>query len=202
MIDAFDVTNFKRTQSELEEYWLFCVAVAGKTATIIAKKINQFLSDKYLCETPFDYVRRLNKEGRLEARMREVKLGKYTNLVPSYTAISAADAPDLRTAAPAEFETIRGVGEKTSRYFILHSRENANVAAIDTHVLKYLKARGYTVTKGIPKGKAYARLEGYMLAEMAASGMTPADFDLALWSHYASKGKYPLPQVDLNLLAA
>lgn len=193
MVDPYNVTNFSRSRWELEEYFLFCAAVAGKKATMIAGKITQFLMEARADETPFEYVRRLVDEDRLTQRLKEVRLGKYAVLSSAYAL--AATTEGLLEAEPEVLETIPGVGPKTARFFILHTRRGARVAVIDTHVLKYLKSRGRKVPKGFPTGRVYARLEAIMLEEMDASGMDRAEFDLAIWSHYASNGASPLPVV-------
>lgn len=36
---------------------------------------------------------------------------------------------------------------KTSRFFLLHSRENIKVAVLDTHIIKWLSHIGYEETK-------------------------------------------------------
>jgi len=191
MIDAYDVTKFDRTPAELEEYFLFCVAVAGKKATVVASKLDDFLSGAMPGESPFAYVRRLQGEGRLLERLVEVRMGKYSLLCRAWAA--AALLPDLASATVDELEALPGVGQKTARFFVLHTRKDAKVAVIDTHVLKFLRHRGHRVPKGFPGPREYVRLEAIMLDEVAASGMEPADFDLAVWAHYASNGASPLP---------
>lgn len=197
MIDPFKITDFERTTEELQEFWLFCLAVAGKKATMIAGKIGEFLEGRSSNETPFEYVNRLAKSGELIGRLKDVRMGKYALLELAFANSAQAGRLDLRKVVPSDLEELPGVGPKTSRFFIMHSRENAQIAVIDTHVTKYLRERGYDVPKGVPTGKVYARLEQIMIAETKASGMTPADFDLAIWSHYASNGEKPLPAVPM-----
>lgn len=191
MVDPYNVTNFSRTPAELEEYFLFCVAVAGKKAVVIAAKIAEFLSAAHPGESPFEYVRRIDAEGRLHDHLVETRLGKYALLSRAYPA--AARIPGLVSAPVESLESIVGVGPKTARFFVLHTRREARVAVIDTHVLKFLKSRGHRVPKGFPPPRDYRRLEDIMLGEMDASGMDRAEFDLAIWSHYASNGASPLP---------
>jgi hypothetical protein len=47
MIDPRDVTKFDRTQAELEEYWLFCIVAAGKTAMTQARLLDAYLQEGY-----------------------------------------------------------------------------------------------------------------------------------------------------------
>ncbi len=196
MIDPTKITNFSRKNDELEEFWLFCIAVAGKTASQIAMKIDQFLRNKNECESPFEYVRRLATEDELIKEMMAVKLGKYKLLDAAYRASVSHEGPCLRTATVRELERIPGVKHKTSRFFVLHSRENADIAVIDTHVLKYLRDRGYPdIPTSVPQNERYYAIEDLMKKEVKMSGMTSADFDLAVWNHYSSKGKLPLPRV-------
>lgn len=197
MIDPTKITNFDRTSSELEEFWLFCIAVAGKTAAQIALKIDAFLSPRLATETPFDYIRRLLDEGRLVDEMKKVKLGKYKLLEAGYSQSVSSSGPCLRNSSLRDLENIPGVRYKTSRFFVLHSREHADVAVIDTHVLKYLRDRGYgNIPTSVPQNDRYYEIEDMMKAEVKLSGMSSADFDLAVWNHYSSKGKFPLPIIS------
>lgn len=193
MIDPFAITDFNRDDHALQEFWLFCVAVAGKKATMIAAKVDEFLKDRNEAELPFDYVRRLIAEGRLVERMNAVKIGKYALLEKAWGFTVSHDGPDLRTASADTLQSIHGVGFKTSRFFILHSRASAEVAVIDTHVLKFLKTKRHRVPASIPVGPEYLRLERLMLGYARKAGMTMADFDLSVWKHYASKGEHELP---------
>ena len=43
MINPYQITNYDRSSSELEEFLLFCIVVAGKTAYIQAQKLEDFL---------------------------------------------------------------------------------------------------------------------------------------------------------------
>jgi thermostable 8-oxoguanine DNA glycosylase len=196
MIDPTKITDFSRSQHELEEFWLFCLAVAGKTASQMAAKVDDFLSGRYEAEGPYDYVRRLLAEGRLRTELERVKMGKYKLLVRGYAECVASDGPDLSTASPRDLEEVYGVKHKTSRFFILHSRENADVAVIDTHVLKYLKHRGHqNIPDSVPQNDRYYEIEELMKGEARLSALSFAAFDLAVWNHYSSKQVSPLPQL-------
>ncbi len=194
MIDPYKITNYDRTDAELQEFWLFCLAVAGKKATMIAKKVDDFinLSPQF---DPFTTIDRMVHIGTLDASLRKVKIGKYGLLVKGYEQSASHGTDWLRTASAEDIRTsITGAGYKTSRFFTLHSRKNEKVAVIDTHMLKYLNHIGApNVPSGSPAGPDYLRLEKLLLAEAAKKKLSMADFDLKIWSHYASKGATPLP---------
>lgn len=199
MIDAYDVTIFDRSDHELEEFLMFCLAVAGKKATVIAQKIDQLLCGAEAGETPFDYVARLDAQGLLHDRLRAVKLGKYRVLSRAYPAVASLFKGRLREVSPADLETVVGIGPKTARYFLLHSRKDPGpIAVIDTHVMKFLRHIGHDVPLRLPTRAEYPRLEALMIEAAGRSGMSMADFDLAVWSHYASGGASPLPTFILE----
>ena len=205
MIDPYKITNYHRTDEELEEFWLFCLAVAGKKATMMAGKVDQFLAPMRdynervkafpaLQETPYEYILGLINHRALETQLRAVKMGKYKLLEQGYRDSAVLGNQHLRTASADALTAICGAGYKTSRFFTLHSRQFENVAVIDTHMLKYINHIGApNVPDGIPVGKEYLRLESILLADAASKSMVMADYDLKIWSHYASKGASPLP---------
>src|SRR3989338_5630929 len=84
MIDLTKVTNFDRTNTELEEFWLVAICVAGKNGVTQAKKVHQFLSD-IEGVTPFDKVRRLIDKGKLLQRLKEVRMGQYKRIEKAFT---------------------------------------------------------------------------------------------------------------------
>lgn len=197
MIDPANITNFSRTKAELEEFLLFGLCVAGKTASIQAKKLDQFLwaLEKrwqqeydseiryYMDPTPFELLSE-SKEADVLACMKEVGLGQYRKLLQGF---EDARHLDVFTCTLEQLEQVYGVGPKTSRFFLLHSRPNQNLACLDTHVLKYLKSEGFPAPKVNPSKKLYPLLEKAFLFLAAKNNMTPADFDLNIWNH---KGKF------------
>jgi thermostable 8-oxoguanine DNA glycosylase len=71
---------------------------------------------------------------------------------------------------------------------LVHSRENARYACLDTHVLKYLRDIGIDAPKSTPTGKHYTRLETIFLNLADDKQMTPAQFDLWIWNNYSRSG--------------
>lgn len=187
MIDPRDITKFDRTQTELEEYWLFCIVAAGKTAMTQARLLEAYLQNGYesmaTCQTPFDVIRWQISEGALLDALKASRLGQYNRLKQAF---EQSVNLDLRTATVADFEAITGVGPKTARFFILHTRPNQTMAVLDTHILKYLRDKGYTEQKVTPPaGKKYDALEKKVIEEAAANNMSLPDFDLHIWKTYS-----------------
>jgi hypothetical protein len=189
MIDPSNVTNFQRSLAELEEFWLFCTVVAGKTATTQARLLERFLNLLPEGETPFARIRAALAEEatgsiRFEDALRLSHLGQYTRLSKCFR---DSVRLDMRSCTIPDLEAIHGVGPKTARMYVMHSRPDQRVAALDTHVLKHLRANGYPdaplVTPGNPR--KYAQFEAAFLALSDASGKSVADFDLDVWKLYA-----------------
>ena len=134
MIDPCNVTNSSRSHAELEEFLLFGIAAAGKNADQQAKKLEGFLKGR----NPFAFIRRSDREGRLEERLKAVRLGKYSLLTRSFRAL-AASGIDLRTCTWEELTRFPGIGLKTAKFFVLHSRENEMHGVLDTHVLAWMR---------------------------------------------------------------
>jgi thermostable 8-oxoguanine DNA glycosylase len=68
----------------------------------------------------------------------------------------------------------------------LHTRKDARVAALDTHILKYMRDCGYEVPKSTPGSKKqYKKIEEQFLQLADESGQTVADFDLSIWKKYS-----------------
>lgn len=179
MINPRQITNFQRTEAELQEFLLFCVCVAGKSSEQQAVKLDKFLTCPEDAH-PFQYICDLNFCGLLRIELENVKMGQYTRIGKAFTAIANANL-DLRTCSLKDLEAIPGVGPKTARFFMLHSREGQEVAVLDTHILSWMRARGWKAPKATPSQPLYGKLEVAFLMECVWSGQSPATLDLAIW---------------------
>lgn len=186
-------------QATLERFLMHAMIVAGKTAKFAHDVLERFLggwdAQAHQFNNPFELVYEGTYATLLE-RLMGARTGNYKKLATGFTEIASwlyqpifkpADSSVLRTCTPQQLEEIHGIGPKTSRYFILHTRKGARVAALDTHILKFLRALGHDAPKGTPSGKRYAELEAAFLAEADRLKMSPADLDAQVWEHY-SKG--------------
>ncbi len=134
MIDPNNVTNPARTAAELEEFLLFCVVVAGKNADQQAAKLERFLGGR----KPFAFVRASDRDGTLDGRLRDVRLGKYSLLGRSFRDLSRSGA-DLGTCGWEDLTRFPGIGIKTAKFFVLHSRPSEMHGVLDTHVLGWMR---------------------------------------------------------------
>jgi hypothetical protein len=198
VVDPYAITDYARDGADLELMAVFCACVAGKKATMISGMVAEFLGDCAYSGTPFERIRAMAGGGTLEANLRRARIGKYGLLTRGLGDL-ATSGIDLRSCGAEDLERFRGIGMKTSRFFILHSRPGARVAVIDTHVLKYLRAIGAEkVPDTIPTGKDYLRLEAVILGEADRLGLTVADFDLKVWTWFAN-GNTGVPEFALPL---
>lgn len=183
MIDPFNVTNYNRTTAELQEFWLFCLCVAGKTASTQAKLLDGFLKASRLDEdTPFQVIQSLVDDDDLLPMVQLSRLGQFNKLAKAF---EQSLTLDLKTCTVEQLEAIHGCGPKTARFFLLHSRKGARVAALDTHILKHLNAHGIKAPATTPSSKKeYRRLEAEFLKLADAAKMDSADYDLMIWKHY------------------
>ena len=177
MIDPFNITKFNRTTAELQELLLFAVAVAGKTASIISKKIDEFLKPAG-GTLPFNYLLKFDKHEILK-ELQKVRLGKYKILTQAYSCLAKSKL-NLRECSVNDLEEVPGIGPKTSRFFLLHTRPNQNVACIDTHIKKWLNSLGI-------KCNNYAEYEQAFLLQAKLMKRDVASLDLEIWKRYARK---------------
>lgn len=196
MIDPKNITKYNQTTAELEEFILFWVCAAGKNAHSAAKGLDKFLSynsiDKYhrYAPTPFDWIKtyryQLQEQFILAQTLKNCGIGCYNQKARTFLELANSNL-DLHTCSAQELETITGIGMKTSRCFILHSRKNAQYAGLDVHILRYLGNLGYSVPKQTPAKKKYLELEQVFLEIAKEKGLSPADLDLMIWKEYSQK---------------
>jgi thermostable 8-oxoguanine DNA glycosylase len=186
MIYPDRITDYNRTTEQLEELIVFCVCVAGHNAMTTAQRLDRLFTQLSAYVAPFYALRRC-QGGILPKLLRKVGIGCY-NKRAEYLIDLINKGLNLRTCSVEDLEKVKGIGPKTARFFVLHSRPNVNdIAVLDTHVLKFMKDHGYDVPKSTPTGKRYRQLEIEFLKLATQSGMSVANFDLMIWNDYRNR---------------
>ncbi len=176
-----------RTDAELEHFFIFCMCVAGKSAKAAKMAVRRLLNPHR--STPFGYLGR--KRELIRARLERARTGKYGLLSEGLEFIvdKSITGAELRTMTLEELEEIPGVGFKTSRFFVVYSREGARHAVLDTHILAYLRTLGYDAPRQTPgKRKQYIELENVVLGLADEAGVDPVDFDDPIWQERSGGG--------------
>ena len=208
-IDPLNFTNFYASDDQIQSMFLFAVAVAGKPSRITAEKINGLLDDievdqrdEYAPDEirrmgPLEYLIYLEHEPFIEM-IKERKLGKYNTWLKLWRwfndlklrlSSDASISDFLNTASIKSLESIPGVKYKTSRFFVLHSRSNAECVPLDTHILRFLRDRGVPCVPNVTPGsqQIYLGLEKIAVEALKSLGYsTLAKADLETWKSYSS----------------
>jgi endonuclease III-like uncharacterized protein len=198
VIDPYDLTK-PWDAVRLQEWFLFGVCVAGKSAKQTAAKVEAMLKDMRFqktelfgrgsmlvqCEnlTPFACVDCAVRRGKLGYYLRKHKLGQYGRINKAFRGMIKI-SPE--TVTLNELEQIHGVGAKTARMLLLYTRPDQEMIPLDTHVLKWLHAHGYDAPKSTPPpGKKYRELELAFIREGKKRGLTAKEWDTKVWQQYA-----------------
>ena len=194
MIDPDDVVKFDRTNFELQEFLMFCVLVAGKSAKTTAKNLEKLFSAIGVdAINPLEKIHNLKRSGyNLPELMRRLGFGCYN--LKANALIDLANAVvekkmDIKSCSLNDLEKVKGIGPKTARFFMLYSRPDIkDIAVLDTHLLKYLQNEAnIDVPKATPSGKKYLELEKLLVDIVKKSGKTMHEFDLEIWMKYSKK---------------
>lgn len=168
---------------------MFAILVAGKNSQQQAQKLENFLEPyaSNLGLTPFGVLEHMIKMGALSTQMKFSRLGQYTRIEAAFRQILTFK-DNLKKVSVQDLESVKGIGPKTARFFILHSRANVECAVLDTHILKWLaKATGIGMPKQTPSKKKYGTIEQLFLTEARIRGVSPADLDLQIWTSLSQK---------------
>ena len=184
VIDPKNITDFNRTDSQLEMFWLFCITVAGKNSDTTSKLLALMF---YGQDSPFDVLRDLGEVGIYNMLIAN-RSGQYRRISQAFTESLGLD---LRTCTLEDLLSIYGVGPKTARFFLLHSREDCQHAVLDTHILKWMKDHGIDhAPNATPQNqKTYMEYEKLfrILAHSYFPGMSLAQADLLIWTQQSGR---------------
>ncbi len=190
-VNPTDITDFNRDTDQLEAFWLFCMFVAGKnsdyasrclTKLIHAAKLGQDIGEYGV----FNYFKSIGEVGVHNALVAN-KVGQYNRLTKGI--MQSLDL-DLSTCSLYDLLDIHGVGNKTARFFLLHTRSGCEYAVLDTHILAWMRNRGEEVPKSTPTdSKVYRTLEKRFryLSRLAYPFLTDSQIDLLIWSEQSGR---------------
>jgi thermostable 8-oxoguanine DNA glycosylase len=192
MIDPINITKFDNTKEQLEEVLLFWVLAAGKNATTACRCLDNLLiniHNKFNINPyrPFECLGKFEKS-ELADLLKSHGIGCYNNKSKTIYELVNSNL-DLQECSAEDLEKIYGIGMKTSRCFIIHSRKDASYAGLDVHILHFLKDLGYNVPNQTPIRKQYLEIEKIFLDIVRKSDMSVAEYDLMIWNKYSGRNK-------------
>jgi thermostable 8-oxoguanine DNA glycosylase len=173
---------------EKEYFLIFSIIVAGRNAKMAVEKTWRLLEFTWGEETPFDLIKHYIDHKTLVQKLKTLKIGQYTRIEKALRDIINLN---VETCTLDDLLACHGVGNKTSRFFLLNTRKNANYAVLDTHVLKWLNSlfgNWMNVPKSTPtSGSRYALWEYKAIQAMKKEypERTLAQADFEIWKTFA-----------------
>ncbi len=179
---------------ELQWRLVYAIIVAGKSAAFATNAMAKLFprrSDGLRYPTPFDTARTWLLKDNFRDRIVKARTGNYRKLERAVRWLVVADTLgelSLENATAADLERCPGIGPKTSRFFILWTRPSARHAALDVHVLRWLRNNGHPdAPLSTPQSKAkYGHWERVFIDAADRLGVTPAQLDAAVWDQGAN----------------
>ncbi len=172
--------------ADLELWILFSLLVAGKSEAFATKVLSRLVD----WGRPFDSLRdRRTDRGGLAAWLKACGTGRYAVIEAAVNRLLAGAIADLATCTVADLEAVPGVGPKTAHMFLLKTRPGARYAALDRHVLAWLRRQGHDVPLSTPTGPRYRAVEVLFLSIADTLDLDPAALDYAIWDTYARRAK-------------
>ena len=194
MVKLGEEIDFGRGDYDLEEFMLFAIMVPGKKASTTVRLVDDILrkmhSDVDLGRElkPFELIRSwLERHPHVDFAiwLRHKGVGCYNHRAKAIKGVVESGL-NLRECTIEDLEKLYGVGQKTSRFFLMCNRPNVKAAILDRHILRYLSQRGYSVPESTPTNKAeYKRIERIFLREAERNDADPMQFDYAIWKEGA-----------------
>jgi|6_EtaG_2_1085325.scaffolds.fasta_scaffold08408_4 hypothetical protein len=215
-INPDQITKFNRTEVELQLFFVFCVLVSNKNSLRTANIVNKMfqfdavtrfglkvieehprLSDEGI-HAPFQVIHIMIKNGMLRQWLEHWKTGQYTRICKCLEEIHSMRLRRelglavgvLRYATVDQLEQIHGIGPKTARFFVVHSRPNQPYAVLDTHVMTWLNQQHsecwpdvYINTDTPTKPHFYNLFETLFLGECQKWNLSPSELDLLIWRY-------------------
>lgn len=192
MIDPHNLPD-KWELPEIQEFALFAPAVAGHNAVHTAHALSKFLARIGLGRRytmPFSCIRFYNgTDDEFKDAIRESGMGCYNARAETFRQLANAGL-DLSYCSVEDLEKIKGIGPKSSRFFVMYTRPNStnDYAVLDVHILKWMReALLYPAPKQTPSStRKYKEIEKVFLDAARTYGMTPRELDENIWKNWRS----------------
>ena len=187
-VNPTDITDFNRDTNQLESFWLFCMFVAGKNSDYASRCLSKLIHgmSKRGYDGIFNYFKDLGRDGIHNALVAN-RIGQYGRLTKGI--MQSLDL-DLETCTLDDLLAIHGVGNKTARFFLLHTR-GGDYAVLDTHILSWMRSHGVPdAPKNTPTtSKKYKELEKQFryLSRLKFPHLSDAQIDLLIWSDQSNR---------------
>lgn len=200
-----DVIRDNRTLYERECFMLFAPMVAAKTAAqgavSLLKLCNSLDAMDKDGKGPITRALEVLETDGPEALMEILKAsscGKYKLMMGFFESYREV-RPCLFNGKLTDYEKLKGISYKSSRFYALMNRPGIKVAALDTHILAELRENGVSdVPKSTPSNnwKKYERLQKCWLryCHLRYPDNTPAEVDIATWVR-RSGSQFKLPEL-------
>jgi thermostable 8-oxoguanine DNA glycosylase len=196
-IDYKKPTKYSRSVAELIEFLLWTTCTPGKSSEEITPKFNALCVE----HSPLDVIQKPIDE--IKSILKDFKIGQYTRISKAWDTIGKASIGNKRIIsgkflehAPRDhFTIIPGLGMKTASFFIMSNRKWAELATLDTHILKWLAREFpmFKIPKVTPSNKHhYVQVEALfvgaasMLTKPDGQPYTCAELDLAIWKEFSA----------------
>jgi thermostable 8-oxoguanine DNA glycosylase len=171
---------------EKEYFLIFAIFVAGKNAKVATEKTWELMKWIRQEETPFTYLKEVIKDDDLlSVYLKRIKVGQYARIEKALKDIVNLN---VETCTLDDLLACHGVGPKTARFFLTHTRKDVELAILDVHILKWLKGIiGSSVPKSTPSGKKYLQLEKKCidLLKLHFPKLSLAEADFEIWKRFA-----------------
>ena len=187
-VNPTDITDFNRDTNQLESFWLFCMFVAGKNSDYASRCLSKLIHgmSKRGYDGIFNYFKDLGRDGIHNVLVAN-RIGQYGRLTKGI--MQSLDL-DLETCTLDDLLAIHGVGNKTARFFLLHTR-GGDYAVLDTHILSWMRSHGVPdAPKNTPTNtKKYKELEKQfrLLSRLNFPYLSDAQIDLLIWSDQSNR---------------
>jgi|688.fasta_scaffold00614_22 thermostable 8-oxoguanine DNA glycosylase len=185
-IDPDNCTDFSLDKNGLELHILFWIFAAGKNGHTASRCLNNILQEysrKTNLESPFDIFKNIED---LPQELKKFGVGCFNNKSKCVKNLISKNF-DLSKCTIEDLESVWGLGPKSVRCFLIHTRKNQQLAGLDRHVLRYLSELGYKVPKSTPNKKQYLEIEKIFIELAKSVGKTISEFDLEIWTKYRKK---------------